>query len=200
LPIAGAGAGAISPKSWAETPTLANIAITRTAAKNFIVANSIEPGIGSRDTKTKSFKKCTEGVNQILSTQLLILKEMRREVTRRGFYRVGYVWVFRKKTRGAIENVDNWRDTLRERKREPVWVQQENGWWLIIWFSGHLSKFSYPVFETVNLTPRQSPYGTFNVVKTECRCGIGLLGFDLAKWATHACIPSLCVSFYMWWC
>jgi hypothetical protein len=43
--------------------------------------------------------------------------EMRREV---GFYRVGYVWVFRKKTRGAIENVDNWRDTLRERKREPV--------------------------------------------------------------------------------
>jgi len=84
------------------------------------VANSIEQGIGSRDTKTKSFKKCTEGVNQILSTQLLILKEMRIEVTRRGFYRVGYVWVFRKKTRGAIENVDNWRDTLRERKREPV--------------------------------------------------------------------------------
>jgi hypothetical protein len=90
--------------------------------------------------------------------------------------------------------VDNWRDTLRERKREPVWVQQENGWLLRkIWFSGHLSQFSYPVFETVNLTRRQSPYGTFNVVKTECRCGIGLLGFDLAKWATHASLLSALV-------
>jgi hypothetical protein len=42
LSIPGAGAGANSPRSWAETATLASIAMTTAAAaNNFIAANAI---------------------------------------------------------------------------------------------------------------------------------------------------------------
>lgn len=79
--------------------------------------------------KNKIFQEMYWGYIPNLEYSIVDLDGDEKRSDKEGFYRVGYVWVFRKKTCGAIENVDSWRDTLRERKREPVWVQQENGWW-----------------------------------------------------------------------